>query len=120
MKEIAQLYGCDSSLEGVEEYRSSSGLELITAKCLKAARISTLFIDDGLELDKMHDIHWHKTYVQSVARILRIERQAEKILDQVFSYFKIIALNQSLCIFYIFTLTPNLAVQISFEIIIAF
>ncbi|KAL8508734.1 hypothetical protein ACS0TY_016091 [Phlomoides rotata] len=81
LKEIAQLYGSKSSLEAVQEYRFSSGVEQITAKCLKAARISAVFIDDGLELDKMHDIEWHKTFVHSVGRILRIEREAEKILD---------------------------------------
>ncbi|KAL0336931.1 UNVERIFIED_CONTAM: protein fluG [Sesamum calycinum] len=52
LKEIAELYGSKSSLDAVQEYRSRSGLESVTAKCLEAARISAVLIDDGLELDK--------------------------------------------------------------------
>ncbi|KAK6126238.1 hypothetical protein DH2020_040010 [Rehmannia glutinosa] len=52
LREIAELYGSDLSMDAVQEYRSSSGVDSITNKCLKAARISAIFIDDGLELDK--------------------------------------------------------------------
>ncbi|KAK4432486.1 protein fluG [Sesamum alatum] len=82
LKEIAELYGSKSSLDAVQEYQSSSGLETVTAKCLEAARISAVLIDDGLELDKKHEIEWHKGFVGFVGRILRIERVAEKILDE--------------------------------------
>ncbi|KAL7133498.1 hypothetical protein ABFS83_12G144700 [Erythranthe nasuta] len=81
LKEIAKLYGSDVSLDAVQEYRSISGVESVTAKCLKAAKISAIFIDDGLELDKMHEIEWHKEFVPYVGRILRIEHVAEKILN---------------------------------------
>lgn len=86
LKEIAELYGSESSLHAVQEYRSSSGLESITAKCFKAAKISAIFIDDGLVLDKMQEIEWHKAFVPIVGRILRIEHLAEKILDEVRNY----------------------------------
>lgn len=82
LKEIAELYGSNSSLDAVQEYRSSCGVESVTSKCLRAARISAVLIDDGLELDKMHDIEWHKKFFSFVGRILRIERVAEKILDE--------------------------------------
>ncbi|XP_073062854.1 protein fluG isoform X2 [Primulina eburnea] len=82
LKEIAELYGSEISLSAVQEYRANSGVEAITAKCLKAAGISTVLIDDGLELDKKHDIEWHKAFVPYVGRILRIERVAEQILDE--------------------------------------
>ncbi|KAK6152355.1 hypothetical protein DH2020_014990 [Rehmannia glutinosa] len=83
LREIAELYGSDLSLDAVQEYRSSSGVDSITKKCLKAARISAILIDDGLELDKKYEIEWHKGFVPFVGRILRIERVAEKILDEV-------------------------------------
>lgn len=70
-------------MPAVEEFRRSSGLEAITARCFKASGISTVLIDDGFELDKKHDINWHQKFVPSVGRILRIERLAEKILDEV-------------------------------------
>ncbi|PNX96846.1 glutamate-ammonia ligase-like protein, partial [Trifolium pratense] len=82
LRDLAELYGCDSSLQGVEEYRGVSGLELACSTCFKAARISAILIDDGLELDKKHDIEWHKGFTTLVGRILRIEKVAEKILDE--------------------------------------
>jgi hypothetical protein len=83
LRDLAELYGCELSLQGVEEHRKVSGLELSCSTCFKAARISAILIDDGFELDKMYDIEWHKSFVPLVGRILRIERVAEKILDQV-------------------------------------
>ncbi|KAL5546052.1 hypothetical protein UlMin_021407, partial [Ulmus minor] len=82
LKDIAELYGCEKSLNGVEEYRRVSGLESITSACFKAAKISAILIDDGIEFDKHHEIEWHKSFAPFVGRILRIERLAEKILDE--------------------------------------
>ncbi|XVE76107.1 hypothetical protein DITRI_Ditri12bG0146700 [Diplodiscus trichospermus] len=82
LREIAELHGTESSLDAVEQYRRSSGLQAISSKCFKAAGISAILIDDGLKLDKKHDIPWHKNFVPFVGRILRIERLAEEILDQ--------------------------------------
>ncbi|XP_019461605.1 PREDICTED: protein fluG [Lupinus angustifolius] len=84
LKDIAELYGSASSLQGVEEYRRGTGLQSICSTCFKAARISTILIDDGLKLDKMHHIEWHKSFTPFVGRILRIERVAEQILDEDF------------------------------------
>ena len=49
--------------------------------------MSVILIDDGIEFDKMHDIEWHKSVAPVVGRILRIERLAEKILDEVIYLF---------------------------------
>ncbi|KAI3933353.1 hypothetical protein MKW98_006712, partial [Papaver atlanticum] len=81
IRDIGELYGCEKTLKGIEEYRKSSGLESISSECFKAAKISVLLIDDGLEIDKMHDLEWHKSVAPVVARILRIEYFAEKILN---------------------------------------
>lgn len=83
LRDIAHLYGTESSLHAVEEYRRNAGLQSIASVCFKAARISALLIDDGLELDKKHDLNWHEAFIPFVGRILRIERVAEKILDEV-------------------------------------
>lgn len=82
LRDIAELYGSELSLKGVEDYRIYSGLESLCAKCFKAARISSILIDDGLELEKKLDIEWHRTFVPVVRRILRIERLAEEILTK--------------------------------------
>ncbi|XP_059667554.1 protein fluG isoform X2 [Cornus florida] len=82
LRDIAELYKCELSLHSVQEYRKCSGLQSITSTCFKAAKISAILIDDGIELDKRHDIEWHQTYAPFIGRILRIERLAEKILDE--------------------------------------
>ncbi|OAP06815.1 NodGS [Arabidopsis thaliana] len=82
LREIAQLYGTEVSLEAVEEHRKTSGLDSFTSKCFKEARISALLIDDGLKLDKKHDIEWHRNFVPFVGRVLRIETLAEQILEE--------------------------------------
>ncbi|KAK8994606.1 hypothetical protein V6N11_045686 [Hibiscus sabdariffa] len=81
LRDIAQLYGTESSLDAVEQYRRSFGLQDIGSKCFEAAGISAILIDDGLKLDKKHDLQWHKNFVPFVGRILRIERLAEEILE---------------------------------------
>ncbi|KAJ6746740.1 hypothetical protein OIU74_029245 [Salix koriyanagi] len=81
VRETAELYGCENSLKGIEEYRRSAGLESSSLRCFEAARISAILIDDGLKLDKKHDIEWHKSLAPFVGRILRIETFAEEILD---------------------------------------
>ncbi len=87
LRHIAELYGSELSLHGVEEYRKLSGLQSISSTCFEAARISAILIDDGIEFDRMHDIEWHKSVAPVVGRILRIERLAEKILDEVIYLF---------------------------------
>ncbi|KAJ6922823.1 protein fluG [Populus alba x Populus x berolinensis] len=81
VREIAELYGCENSLKGVEEYRRSSGLESSSLKCFEAARISAILIDDGLKLDEKLGLEWHRSLAPFVGRILRIETLAEEILD---------------------------------------
>ncbi|XAR69160.1 Glutamate--ammonia ligase [Bertholletia excelsa] len=82
LRDLAELYGSEFSLNGIEEYRRRHGLESISSKCFKAARIAAILIDDGIESDKKHEIDWHKNLAPVVGRILRIERLAEKILDE--------------------------------------
>ncbi|KAK4345752.1 hypothetical protein RND71_035928 [Anisodus tanguticus] len=82
LKEIAGIYGSNLSLHAVQESRQRFGLELSAAICFKAAKISVLLIDDGIEMDKKLDIEWHRSFVPTVGRILRVERVAEKILKK--------------------------------------
>ncbi|XP_049410650.1 protein fluG-like [Solanum stenotomum] len=86
LRELTELYGPSLSLSlglhTVQETRRSLGLEQSAITCFRAARIYTVLIDDGIELDKMVDIEWHKKVVPMVGRILRVEHLAEKILDK--------------------------------------
>lgn len=67
----------------MENHRKFAGLHSISSKCFEAANISAVFIDDGIQFDKMHDWQWHKSFAPAVGRILRIEHLAETILNDV-------------------------------------
>ncbi|XP_070052424.1 protein fluG-like isoform X1 [Nicotiana tomentosiformis] len=86
LRELTELYGPSLSLSlglhTVLETRRSLGLEQSAITCFRAARVSTILIDDGIELDKMVDIEWHKKVVPMVGRILRVEHLAETILQK--------------------------------------
>lgn len=82
LRDIAELYGSELSVEGIQEFRSKYGIETISKMCFRSAGISSVLIDDGFELQKMLNIEQHKNIVPFVGRILRIERLAEQILDE--------------------------------------
>ncbi|CAN6580955.1 unnamed protein product [Malus baccata var. baccata] len=82
LKDVAELYGSEKTLHGVEEHRRLAGLQAISLACFTAARISVILIDDGLRFDKKLDIDWHKNFAPVVGRILRIEYLAEEILNE--------------------------------------
>lgn len=77
------MYGCPATLRDVESYRNAAGLHACASACFKASGMSAIFIDDGIEMDEMQPVEWHRSYAPAVCRILRIERLAEKILDEV-------------------------------------
>ncbi|KAA8518678.1 hypothetical protein F0562_016152 [Nyssa sinensis] len=82
LRDIAELYGSESSLHGIEEYRRCSGLQSIGSKCFRAARISAMLIDEEIGFDQKHDSEWHRSFTPVVGRILTIECLAEKILNE--------------------------------------
>ncbi|KAG6519525.1 hypothetical protein ZIOFF_023019 [Zingiber officinale] len=81
LRDLAALYGCEASMSSLEHHRESLGLLSISAKCFGAANLSAIFLDDGIQFDKMNDWEWHKSFVPAVGRILRIEHLAETILN---------------------------------------
>jgi hypothetical protein len=86
LRDIAALYNCEASLEKVEEFRRAEGLSSISSKCFKAANLSAILIDDGIDFDKMLELEAHKAFAPTVGRILRIEKLAETIInDESFS-----------------------------------
>ena len=82
MKDLAALYGCEPSLAAIEQYRQTAGLAAISEKCFDAANIEFVLLDDGLTMDKMVSLGWHRKYIPGVHRVLRIETVAEAILNQ--------------------------------------
>lgn len=98
LRDIAALYSCEASLEKVEGFRSAEGLKSIGSKCFQAANISIILIDDGIEFDKMLDLESHKAFAPVVGRVLRIERLAETIINDV-SVF-LLFLSQGITLFF--------------------
>lgn len=82
LKDLAELYGCEPSLAAIEQYRKTEGLASISEKCFDAANIEFVLLDDGLTMDKMVSLGWHRKYIPGVHRVLRIETVAEAILNQ--------------------------------------
>ncbi|MBA0809548.1 hypothetical protein Gohar_025193 [Gossypium harknessii] len=91
LREIAEFYGTESSLDAVEQYRRLSGLQAISSKCFKAAGISTILIDDGLKLDKKHDIQWHKNFVPFVGDARSIYLDIGCIHRNIFEKLEVIS-----------------------------
>ncbi|KAK8950724.1 hypothetical protein KSP39_PZI004774 [Platanthera zijinensis] len=81
LRDIAKLYNCEASFDAVDRHRKSSGIFSVASRCFEAANISTIFLDDGIKFDKMHDWEWHTRFGPTVRRILRIEQLAETILN---------------------------------------
>jgi hypothetical protein len=81
LKDIAELYKCEASLEKVEEFRKAKGLSSISSKCFQAANISSILMDDGIQFDRMLELESHKDFVPTVGRVLRIEWVAETIIN---------------------------------------
>lgn len=72
IRDIAELYNCDSSLDGIERQRKSNGLHSIAFKCFEAGRLSTILFYNGIVFDKMHDLEWHKFMVPIAGKWLWI------------------------------------------------
>lgn len=71
-----------ATLAAIEQYRKAEGLAAISEKCFDAANIEFVLLDDGLTMDKMVSLGWHRKYIPGVHRVLRIETVAEAILNQ--------------------------------------
>eukprot|EP00271_Cylindrocystis_brebissonii_P002922 TRINITY_DN13675_c0_g1_i1.p1 TRINITY_DN13675_c0_g1~~TRINITY_DN13675_c0_g1_i1.p1 ORF type:complete len:850 (+),score=166.67 TRINITY_DN13675_c0_g1_i1:407-2956(+) len=80
VRDIATLFGVEPSVASIEKYRREKGVPHVTEMCLKAGNIAALLIDDGLLLDKMHPLEWHRGFCPVVKRVLRLETVAQQIL----------------------------------------
>eukprot|EP00250_Pteridium_aquilinum_P008963 c18342_g1_i1 orf=64-2613(+) len=82
LRDIAKLYGCSASIENIQAHRLTLTMEALCTKCLESSNLSAVLIDDGLKLDKMYSLDWHKRVFPNVYRVLRIETLAEDIINE--------------------------------------
>jgi hypothetical protein len=76
------LYGVEPDVNAIKEHRNAIGLEAVSEKCFSGANIEIVLLDDGLTMDKMLGMGWHRKYIPGVHRVLRIETVAEAVLNQ--------------------------------------
>lgn len=76
------MYGVEPKVAAIQEHRDSIGLEAISEKCFNDANIKIVLLDEGLTMDKMLGLAWHRKYIPGVHRVLRIETVAEAVLNQ--------------------------------------
>ena len=92
---IADLDFCTVVCEvmiGMEEERCFDwGLEAISEKCFGGANIECV-LDDGLTMDKMLGMGWHRKYIPEVHRVLRIETVAQPVLSSPTACLRILTM----------------------------
>jgi glutamine synthetase/predicted TIM-barrel fold metal-dependent hydrolase len=82
LQELGAMYGVDANEASLKAHRETLGLEAVSEKCFGGANIECVLLDDGLTMDRMLGMGWHRKYVPSVHRVLRIETVAEAVLNQ--------------------------------------
>ncbi|MGF1513880.1 MAG: amidohydrolase family protein [Elainellaceae cyanobacterium] len=82
MRTIATLLGCEATAEAIAAQRSELGWDALGAKCLAAARLEALLLDDSFLPEAALPLGDHQSLVPT-HRVLQVERLAEALLPQV-------------------------------------
>ncbi|RVX70033.1 hypothetical protein B0A52_06204 [Exophiala mesophila] len=84
VKQLAQFYQCPETLQDVKaaryEWIRRDYLALIK-RCLQGTH--AILMDDGLSPDIIHPYKWHRQFVPTVSRIVRIEAIAADLLEHL-------------------------------------
>ncbi|CAG8533873.1 4964_t:CDS:10, partial [Scutellospora calospora] len=84
IRQLAELYGCPSTLDNIKEVQDLMSYNKICETCFKPTGIQSLLLDDGLDpLGGLMDVQSHVGLVDDARRIVRIESIAEKILNDL-------------------------------------
>ena len=85
LRDIADLLKCEPQESEILVQRENLGLENLTKTCFNAAKIDTIFLDDGFLPEQILPWQWHQKFV-TVRRLLRIEDLAQNLIPQVNSF----------------------------------
>lgn len=77
LEQLGEFYQC--SPEAVKATRAELSLEERTQRCLEAAKLKGLLLDDGLSPAKIQPWQWHQQFVPT-KRLLRIEHLAQELM----------------------------------------
>ena len=78
LKRLACLLDSAESEEAILARRESMTIEELTGLYLRKAKLSCLFLDDGLSPDKLLPWSWHEQFVPTY-RLLRLEHLAQEL-----------------------------------------
>ena len=70
LEELGDMYGVEPNELALKAHRESIGLEAVSEKCFGAANIECVILDDGLTMDRMLGMGWHRKYIPGVHRVL--------------------------------------------------
>ena len=90
MREIGDLLECDPNEEAILARRAELGHEELAGRCLRAANLEMVLMDDGFLPGQICPIEWHERFLP-VRRLLRIETVAEDLLKAASSFDDFVA-----------------------------
>lgn len=82
MRQLAELLGCDASLEGLQALRDQLGYEGLAQRLFDAGGFAALILDDGFMPDRIMPTPWHQRFAPTF-RLIRIEHLAAQLLEQL-------------------------------------
>lgn len=84
VKQLSQLFDCPESIQDVKAARYEwvrRDYDGLVKKCLEGTH--AMMIDDGLSAGIIHPYKWHRKFMPTVTRIVRIEKIAAELLEHL-------------------------------------
>ncbi len=81
MRQLADLLGCDPSLEALQSLRDQLGYEPLAQRLFDAGGFAALILDDGFMPDRIMPTAWHERFAPTF-RLIRIEHLGAQLLTQ--------------------------------------
>ncbi|KAF8464811.1 amidohydrolase-domain-containing protein [Gautieria morchelliformis] len=84
--QLAQLYGCEPTLEAVKKARDAMDYERLCQTCMSPTGIVSLLLDDGMDrLEELcYDYKWHDRFASTPSkRIVRVETVAQNLMKRL-------------------------------------
>lgn len=82
LRDIGALLECEPTEAAILAQRQAWGLEKLTQRCLEAAHLEAVILDDGFRPDGALPPQWHHQFVPT-GRLIRLEYLAEQLLPKV-------------------------------------
>jgi len=84
VNQLSQFFGCPETLQDVKAARYEwvrRDYPGLIKKCLEGTH--AIMMDDGLSPEIIHPVNWHRQFVPTVSRIVRIEQIAAELLERL-------------------------------------